>query len=138
MAGRQVMADVRGMGRTWLPSGAWIVAAAATPWESRAVSPDDPTAVTLLACFVMVGVVGVPLGVGLGRLGDLRIAVVTAALAVGAVTVTCAVRSYGSGVRLTSGGAVVTAVLAFLFVVLALPLPSVGFIVGQSLRKRRK
>jgi hypothetical protein len=120
--------------KTWLPSASWVAAAAATPWASREVWADDITAVSLLASFVLLGVLGFPLGVGLGRLGAVREAVAAAVLA----TAACAVLSFAADTRWTAGDAAVTVLLAVLFVILALPLPAIGFVIGWALRKRRR
>ncbi|MCZ4097127.1 hypothetical protein [Streptomyces sp. H39-C1] len=129
---------MRAGGKVWVPSAAWIVAAAASPLVAMAVSAGDLTAIPLLFVFVVVGVLGIPLGVALGRLGVLREAAVTAALAALTATAVCAVQSFELGVQWTAGGTVVFVVLvAFLFAILALPLPAIGFVIGWALRKRR-
>jgi hypothetical protein len=122
--------------RTWLPSAPWIAAATATPWVSRAASPDDPTVITLLACFVAVGVLGIPVGFALGRLGVRRTAVVVAALAVAGATLSSSVAVIDFGAAGGPGDAAVVLVTALFFAVLALPLPSVGFVIGRVRRGR--
>ncbi|WP_188279537.1 hypothetical protein [Streptomyces sp. CBMA29] len=116
--------------RAWLSSAPWIAAAVATPWASRAASPVDPTVITLLAAFAAVGVLGIPLGVLLGRLGVRREAVAVAALAVAGAAASCAVRIVGVSDESPAGKAAIVLVPAALFAALALPLPAVGFVVA--------
>lgn len=132
----------RGPGRLikgWLPSLAWVTAVGASPRAalSPAVSAGDPTVIPLCAMFVLVGVLGIPLGFGLGRWGDARRAVVTAGTAIVTATV-CTFCSTGTGVTPTPGGAAIVLVLAFLFALLALPLPGIGFVIGWVLKQRRR
>ncbi|MBD0734272.1 hypothetical protein BGM09_15490 [Streptomyces sp. CBMA29] len=86
--------------------------------------------ITLLAAFAAVGVLGIPLGVLLGRLGVRREAVAVAALAVAGAAASCAVRIVGVSDESPAGKAAIVLVPAALFAALALPLPAVGFVVA--------
>ncbi|MEU9102608.1 hypothetical protein [Streptomyces sp. NPDC048361] len=120
----------------WLLSAAWIAASAASPWAQKALSIIDPTIVSLLLFFFVVGVLGIPLGVVLGRVGAVRKAVITATLGTAAATAGCVAQSWGLGVKLSPGGAAFVALLVFLFVIPAVLFPSVAFVIAWSLRKR--
>ncbi|MFD3504553.1 hypothetical protein ACFWWT_47190 [Streptomyces sp. NPDC058676] len=122
----------------WLPSAAWVVAAAAIPWAARTLATGDLTAAPLLVSFVVIGVLGFPLGFGLGRLGALREAAAAAALAAVATTATCAVQSYGAGFRWTPGGLAFLFLVAVIVVVTVLPLLGLGFGIGWAVRKQRR
>lgn len=126
---------MRSVGKTWLPSTVWMAIAAASPWAARKAGTADPTIITLLAFFLMVGVLGTPLGIILGRKGALCEAVTTAGVATVVTTAVCVVLSYDAGVRWTPGEAFFTVLLAFLFAILALPLPAVGFVIGWVRRR---
>lgn len=119
-----------------MPSAAWVVAAAAIPWAARALTIGYLTALPLLVSFVVIGVLGFPLGFGLGRLGALREATAAAALAAAATTATCAVQSYGAGFRWTPGGLAFLFLMALIVVVTVLPLPGLGFVIGRAVRKQ--
>lgn len=80
----------------------------------------------------MVGVLGFPLGVGLGRLGARREA------AADATTAMRAVQSYGAGFRWTPGGAAFLIMVAAIVVSLVLPLLGLGFAIGWAVRMRRR
>ncbi|MEU0068858.1 hypothetical protein ABZ027_04790 [Streptomyces sp. NPDC006332] len=124
------------MARVWLPSAVWVVVAAASPWAARALATGYLTALPLLVAFVVVGVLGFPLGFGLGRLGARREAVAAAALAAVAATAACAVQSLGAGARWTLGEAAVLVVVAVVFAVMVLPMLGIGFIVGWAATKQ--
>ncbi|WP_037682000.1 hypothetical protein [Streptomyces griseus] len=129
---------MRSTAKVWLPSAVWVVAAAASPWAARALARGDLTALPLLVVFVVVGVLGFPLGVGLGRLGARREATAVAALSAAATTATCAVQSYGTGFRWTPGGLAFLFLVALIVVVTVLPLPGLGFVIGWAVRKQRR
>jgi FtsH-binding integral membrane protein len=128
---------VKRLANVWLPSAAWVVAAAVSPWVARVASPGDPTIISLLVLFVVVGVLGFPLGISLGRRNSLREAALTATSATAVTTAACAVYSLGTGVQLTVGWAASIALVLLLFVLLALSVPTIGFVLGRVLTNRR-
>jgi hypothetical protein len=128
---------MRGMAKVWLPSAVWVAAAGASPWAARVLATGDLTGVSLLVIFVVVGVLGFPLGLSLGCQGARREAATAAALATLATTATCAVHSYGFGFRWTSGGAAFLIMVAAMVVVLVLPLLGLGFAIGWAVRNQR-
>ncbi|MCM2424054.1 hypothetical protein [Streptomyces sp. RKAG293] len=124
------------MWKVWLLSAAWIIVSTANPLVQEWLAPNgDLTGISLPVSFIVVGVVGLPLGVGFGRLGALREAAVAAVLSVMA-TAAPGVESFGpySSRVWTPFSAIV---VALLFVVLALPLPGLGLVLGWALRDWR-
>ncbi|KOG37250.1 hypothetical protein [Streptomyces resistomycificus] len=127
-----------GMTKVWLPSAVWVVAAAASLWTARALATGDLTAIPLLVVFIVVGVLGFPLGVGLGRLGARREAVAAAALAAVSTTATCAVHLLGDGAWWTPGEGMALILVGVMFAVTVLPLLALGFFIGWAVRVHRR
>lgn len=122
--------------KAWLLSAAWIAVSTANPLVQKWLAPNgDLTGISLPASFIVIGVVGLPLGVGLGRLGAQREAAAAAGLSVVA-TAAPGLASFGPYSN-RAWTPFLANVLALLFVVLALPLPGLGLVIGWALRDWR-
>ncbi|CAM5659274.1 hypothetical protein SALBM311S_07374 [Streptomyces alboniger] len=122
------------MAKVWLPSAVWVAVSAASPWTAGALGTGSLTAVPMLVVFAVVGVLGFPLGLGLGCRYARREAAAAAALATVATTATCAVHSYGAGFGWTPGEAAFLIMVAVIFAVMVVPLLGLGFAIGWAVR----
>lgn len=93
----------------------------------------------MLLLFVVAGVLGIPVGVALGRLGALREAATTGVLSALAATATCSAQNFDAEVQQSLGQlALISILVMFIFMIVALPLPALGYVTGWALKWRRE